>query len=47
MLFRLKFQNLSSRPDDIPLLNKIFSEKIAEINGIPEININVEEELLL
>ena len=37
---------LSSRPDDIPILIKYFQKKISEINGIPEINLNVDEELL-
>ena len=37
---------LSSRPDDIPVLIKYFQKKISEINGIPEINLNVDEELL-
>ena len=37
---------LSARPDDIPLLIKYFQKKISEINGIPEVNLNVDEELL-
>ena len=37
---------LNSRPDDIPLLIKYFQKKISEINGIPEVNLNVDEELL-
>ena len=37
---------LNARPDDIPLLIKYFQKKISEINGIPEVNLNVDEELL-
>ena len=42
----IEIPKLNARPDDIPLLIKYFQKKIAEINGIPQININVEEELL-
>ena len=42
----IEIPRLNARPDDIPLLIKYFQRKIAEINGIPKININVEEELL-
>jgi len=37
---------LSSRTGDIPFLIKYFQKKISEINGIPEIDINVNDELL-
>ena len=37
---------LNARPDDIPLLIKYFQKKLSEINGIPEVNLNVDEELL-
>jgi len=37
---------LNSRTGDIPLLIKYFQKKISEINGIPEIDINVNDELL-
>ena len=38
--------SLSSRTGDIPLLIKYFQKKISEINGIPEIEINVDDDLL-
>ena len=38
--------NLNSRPGDIPLLIKYFQKKISEINGTPEIEINVDDDLL-
>ena len=37
---------LNSRTEDIPLLIKYFQKKIAEINGMPEIDINIEDDLL-
>ena len=37
---------LNSRTEDIPLLIKYFQKKISEINGMPEININAEDDLL-
>ena len=42
----IEIPKLSARSDDIPLLIEYFQRKIAEINGIPQINISVEEELL-
>ena len=42
----IEIPKLSARPDDIPILIKYFQKKISEINGIPEINLNVDEELL-
>tara|TARA_B100000029_G_scaffold394668_1_gene392212 strand:- start:4674 stop:6035 length:1362 start_codon:yes stop_codon:yes gene_type:complete len=38
--------SLSSRAQDIPLLIKYFQKKISEINGTPEIEINVDDDLL-
>ena len=38
--------NLNSRPGDIPILIKYFQKKISEINGTPEIEINVDDDLL-
>ncbi len=37
---------LKSRTADIPSLIKYFQKKISEINGIPEVQINVSDELL-
>jgi len=37
---------LKSRTQDIPLLVEYFKKKIAEINGVPVININVNNDLL-
>jgi two-component system nitrogen regulation response regulator NtrX len=42
----IEIPKLNSRTEDIPLLIKYFQKKIAEINGMPEININVEDDLL-
>jgi two-component system nitrogen regulation response regulator NtrX len=42
----IEIPKLNSRTDDIPLLIKYFQKKIAEINGMPEIDINVEDDLL-
>ena len=38
--------SLNSRGEDIPLLIKYFQKKISEINGTPEIEINVDDDLL-
>ena len=42
----IEIPSLNSRTDDIPLLIKYFQKKIAEINGISEIEINVDDDLL-
>ena len=42
----IEIPKLNSRTEDIPLLIKYFQKKIAEINGMPEIDINVEDDLL-
>ena len=42
----IEIPKLNSRTEDIPLLIKYFQKKIAEINGMPEININIEDDLL-
>jgi len=42
----IEIPKLNARSDDIPMLIKYFQKKIAEINGIPEVNLNAEEELL-
>ena len=42
----IEMPKLNSRTEDIPLLIKYFQKKIAEINGMPEININIEDDLL-
>jgi two-component system nitrogen regulation response regulator NtrX len=42
----IEIPKLNSRTEDIPLLIKYFQKKIAEINGMPEIDINVENDLL-
>ena len=42
----IEIPSLSSRTEDIPLLIKYFQKKIAEINGIPEINIDTNNNLL-
>ena len=42
----IEIPSLSSRTGDIPLLIKYCQKKISEINGIPEIEINVDDELL-
>jgi two-component system nitrogen regulation response regulator NtrX len=42
----IEIPKLNSRTEDIPLLIKYFQKKIAEINGISEIDINVEDDLL-
>tara|TARA_S200000501_G_scaffold137961_1_gene130352 strand:+ start:1243 stop:2604 length:1362 start_codon:yes stop_codon:yes gene_type:complete len=38
--------SLNSRSDDIPLLIEYFQTKLSEINGIPKIEINVNDDLL-
>ena len=38
--------SLHSRSDDIPLLIDYFQKKLSEINGIPKIEINVNDDLL-
>ena len=42
----IEIPSLSARTDDIPLLIKYFQKKISEINGIPEVEINAEDDLL-
>ena len=42
----IEIPSLNSRTDDIPLLIKYFQKKIAEINGISEIEIDVDDDLL-
>jgi len=42
----VEIPELSSRTEDIPLLIKYFQKKISEINGIPEVDINSEDDLL-
>ncbi len=42
----IEIPQLSSRTEDIPILIKYFQKKIAEINGIPEIEIDTNDDLL-
>ncbi len=42
----IELPKLSSRTEDIPLLIKYFQKKVSEINGIPEIEINSNDDLL-
>ena len=42
----IEIPRLSSRTEDIPLLIKYFQRKISEINGIPEIEIDTNDDLL-
>ena len=42
----IEIPQLKSRTEDIPILIKYFQKKISEINGIPEIDINSEDDLL-
>ncbi len=42
----IEIPKLSSRTEDIPALINYFQKKISEINGIPEISINTDDELL-
>jgi len=42
----IEIPKLSSRTEDIPILIKYFQKKVSDINGIPEININTDDDLL-
>ena len=42
----IEIPSLSSRSDDIPLLIDYFQKKLSDINGIPKIEINVNDDLL-
>tara|TARA_B100001175_G_C19501006_1_gene638046 strand:- start:840 stop:2201 length:1362 start_codon:yes stop_codon:yes gene_type:complete len=42
----IELPSLNSRSDDIPLLIDYFQKKLSEINGIPKIEINVDDDLL-
>ncbi len=42
----IEIPSLNSRSDDIPLLIDYFQTKLSEINGIPRIEINVNDDLL-
>ena len=42
----IEIPKLSSRSEDIPLLIKYFQKKISEINGITEVNIKTDDDLL-
>ena len=42
----IEIPSLNQRADDIPFLIKYFQKKISEINGTPEIEINVNDDLL-
>ena len=42
----IELPSLSSRTDDIPLLIDYFQKKLSDINGIPKIEINVDDDLL-
>ena len=42
----IEIPTLSARSEDIPLLIKYFQKKVSEINGIPEINLNTDDNLL-
>ena len=42
----IELPSLSSRTDDIPLLIDYFQKKLSDINGIPKIEINVNDDLL-
>ncbi len=42
----IEIPQLKSRTEDIPILIKYFQKKISEINGIPEIDINSQDDLL-
>ena len=42
----IEIPSLSSRAEDIPLLIKYFQKKISEMNGTPEVEINVKDDLL-
>ena len=42
----IEIPSLSSRSEDIPLLIGYFQKKISDINGTPEVEINVKDDLL-
>ena len=42
----IEIPSLNSRSDDIPLLIDYFQKKLSDINGIPKIEINVNDDLL-
>ncbi len=42
----IELPKLSSRTEDIPLLIKYFQQKVSEINGIPEVELNTSDDLL-
>ena len=42
----IEIPSLNSRGEDIPLLIKYFQKKVSEINGTPEVEINVDDDLL-
>ena len=42
----IEIPSLNLRSGDIPLLIKYFQKKISQINGIPEVEINVNDDLL-
>ena len=42
----IEIPSLSSRSDDIPLLIDYFQKKLSDINGIPKIEINTNDDLL-
>jgi len=42
----INLPNLSSRTEDIPLLIDYFKKKLSEINGVPEVEINFNNDLL-
>ena len=42
----IELPSLNSRGEDIPLLIKYFQKKTSEINGTPEVEINVDDDLL-
>ena len=42
----IEIPSLNTRTDDIPLLIKYFQKKISQINGTPEIEININDDLL-
>ncbi len=42
----IEVPNLNSRSEDIPSLIKYFQKKVSEINGIPEVELNTNDDLL-
>ena len=42
----IEIPSLNSRTEDIPLLVKYFQKKISQINGTPEVEININDDLL-